>query len=309
MVVQVPFFPEARAAADYARRHDIGFVAYNHAGPDGLSEAEERVFRDSLTLHPRGLALAVSEASRDKIVGESGLDVPVRLVGQMLAVENFPPLDPARPDEAAQVRSLRAELGASSADDVLVLAPNSFIPRKMPLDLIHALHRLVESRGLHQVRLAFVGHTTFAKSAELFPLAMERVVLLGLSAQVRFCEPVEPPLLRLIYAAADIVALPGRSETFGLVLAEAGLMERAVVGYATPGIWEVVADGETGLLAPWSDDEARRVDGLAAALETLVRDPVRRSEMGRAGRRRMLAKFDPAQTLHRHEAAYAEAMA
>lgn len=308
MAVQVPFFPEARAAADYARQHDLGFVAYNHAGPDGLSGDEERLFRETLTLHPRTRVLAVSAASRDKIVKESRLQVPVRVVGQMLSVENFTLLDPDDIDENLQASVLRNQLGVDDPDDILVLAPNSFIPRKMPMDLIHAVDLLVNEKGMRQIRLAFVGHTTFAKSIDLFQHALRHVQDHGLTEQVSFSEPVDHALLRLIYAAADIVVLPGRSETFGLVLAEAGLMQRPVIGYDMPGIREVVVHDETGLLVPWSDHDDIRIRRLATALETLCLDPARRTAMGLAGRRHVLASFDPGQSIHIHEAAYAEAM-
>lgn len=49
--------------------------------------------------------------------------------------------------------------------------------------------------------------------------------------------------------AADVVVLPSRFETFGLVLAEAMAMEKPVVAYAVGGTPELVRDGETGFLA------------------------------------------------------------
>jgi len=76
--------------------------------------------------------------------------------------------------------------------------------------------------------------------------------------------------------------------------------EAAVVATATGGIVEVVVDGETGLLVPFepSDDGLRTPvdpEGFAAAIaegvNTLVRDPERAAEMGKAGRTRVLEHF------------------
>ncbi|MCC7446520.1 MAG: glycosyltransferase family 4 protein, partial [Anaerolineae bacterium] len=67
-----------------------------------------------------------------------------------------------------------------------------------------------------------------------------------------------------------------------------------VVAYATGGIPETVAAGETGLLAPLGDTA-----GLAAHLGTLVADPVRRRDMGARGRARVEQQFTADRTAQR----------
>jgi glycosyltransferase involved in cell wall biosynthesis len=66
-------------------------------------------------------------------------------------------------------------------------------------------------------------------------------------------------------------------ETFGMVALEAMSKGRPVIASNIGGLPDVVADGETGLLAPPGD-----VDALRAALERLLGDPELRAQMGQA---------------------------
>ncbi len=91
---------------------------------------------------------------------------------------------------------------------------------------------------------------------------------------------------RSLLAAFDVVAVPSRSEAFGLVAVEAMLARRPVVASRTGGLPEVVVEGETGLLVPPDD-----VPALAASLRTLMGDAKQRESMGAAGRERALTHF------------------
>jgi starch synthase len=62
---------------------------------------------------------------------------------------------------------------------------------------------------------------------------------------------------------------------------------KPVIATRVGGNPEAVADGETGLLVEPEDAE-----GLAAAVLTLIRDPVGRIEMGLRGRIRAEAEFN-----------------
>jgi len=309
IVAHIPFFPEARAAGEFAHRHRIPFLAYNHAGAGSLSADQERVLKETLSGNGRITVLAVSAASRAKICTESGLDVPIEIVGPMIATERFTPVSPGEKDAWAKIKSARENLKSGGKRDLLVLAPNSFIARKLPLDLIHALRALSAVKSLVNLKLGFVGHMDSAESASLLQEAVAYIRQHDLVSRITFSPPADQHLLRYVYGAADIVVLPGFSETFGLVLAEAGLMARPVVGYDVAGVREVVDHTHTGLLAPWHADRDIRVAGLAKAIRQLCLDPGMRSAMGSAGRRRILEKFDPARLIQRHEECYSRAIA
>lgn len=79
----------------------------------------------------------------------------------------------------------------------------------------------------------------------------------------------------------------GDSESLGMVFIEAALAGLPVASYRHGGVPEAVGDGETGLLAPEGDTAA-----LATNLQTLLDDPGRSAEMGRAGYRRAARLFN-----------------
>src|SRR3990170_435693 len=84
------------------------------------------------------------------------------------------------------------------------------------------------------------------------------------------------------FATADIYASPATGqESFGIVLLEAMASGVPVVCSDIHGYKGVVRRNEQAILVP-----PRDVEALAAALGTLVRDPLLRARMGEAGRRR-----------------------
>ena len=103
-----------------------------------------------------------------------------------------------------------------------------------------------------------------------------------------------------LLSAATTFVCPSVYEPLGIVNLEAMACEAPVVGTATGGIPEVVADGETGRLVPIEQvqdgtgtpvDPERFVADLGKALTEVVEDPERAREMGRAGRRRAVEEF------------------
>jgi glycosyltransferase involved in cell wall biosynthesis len=92
--------------------------------------------------------------------------------------------------------------------------------------------------------------------------------------------------IEAVFAALDLNLLISSEEGFGRVAIEAGAFGIPTVGTRIGGIPEVVADGETGLLAGVNDPE-----GLADAIERLMADAALRREMGEAARRRVESDF------------------
>jgi len=78
---------------------------------------------------------------------------------------------------------------------------------------------------------------------------------LGLTDRVFFVAPQPHHLLASYYRAADLVLVPSRSESFGLVALEASACGTPVVASAVGGLVTLVDHGHTGFLVPGRDAE------------------------------------------------------
>ncbi len=121
--------------------------------------------------------------------------------------------------------------------------------------------------------------------------------------------------LSAILTAATTFVCPSVYEPLGIVNLEAMACGAAVVGTATGGIPEVVADGVTGRLVPIEQlqdgtgtpvDPERYISDLAAVLTEVVSDPERARAYGEAGRERARADFSWAAIADTTRALYAE---
>jgi D-inositol-3-phosphate glycosyltransferase len=99
----------------------------------------------------------------------------------------------------------------------------------------------------------------------------------GLGGQVRFVTPQPHYLLSTFYRAADVVLVPSRSESFGLVALEAAACGTPVIASAVGGLQTLVDDGVTGWLI---DSRDPRV--YAERMRRLFMNPALASAMGAA---------------------------
>ena len=176
---------------------------------------------------------------------------------------------------AAQARA-RAELGLP-AEDPIVLFAGRIQPLKAPEVLVHALAEIA-AHGGRPPRLVILGGSSGRPGAdrELLELADR----LGLAERVLLRPPVARSALATWYRAADLVAMPSRSESFGLVAAEAQACGTPVVATGVGGLRTVVADGVSGVLVRGHDPRL-----WARTISDLLADPARRGELGVGARR------------------------
>lgn len=107
-----------------------------------------------------------------------------------------------------------------------------------------------------------------------------RAALAPLGARVRFLGQLDAAGVASLLAQGSVFVWPGCGEAYGLGYLEAQAAGLPVVALRVAGVPEVVADGETGLLA---EDDA----GLADAVARLLRDATLRETMGAAAAARV----------------------
>lgn len=119
----------------------------------------------------------------------------------------------------------------------------------------------------------------------------ERIVLekevkrLGLSKQVLFTGFVAKKDMPLVYADSDLFVFSSKTETQGLVVAEAIASGLPVVAVQDEAIATMVTDGQNGFLTPGKP----RL--FAQAVKKLVQDKELRLAMGKAGKKRARAEM------------------
>ncbi|BBX04873.1 D-inositol 3-phosphate glycosyltransferase [Mycolicibacterium moriokaense] len=155
----------------------------------------------------------------------------------------------------------RAALGLSDDEQVLAFV-GRIQPLKAPDVLLRAAARLTDRFSALRVLVAGgPSGSGLAAPESLIRLAEE----LGISAHVTFLPPQSRERLVEVYRAADLVAVPSYSESFGLVAIEAQACGTPVVAAAVGGLPVAVRDGVTGTLVDGHD-----VDDWAKAIGALL---------------------------------------
>ncbi|MBC7236546.1 MAG: glycosyltransferase family 4 protein [Chloroflexi bacterium] len=95
--------------------------------------------------------------------------------------------------------------------------------------------------------------------------------------------PVDESAKSAFLAHCEMLLLPSRVDAFGIVLLEAWLHAKPVIGAKAGGIPELVIPGGNGLLVPYGDTAA-----LAQAIAHLHNNPDLRHHLGQAGRKLVL---------------------
>ena len=171
-------------------------------------------------------------------------------------------------------RQARAEVGLP-LDAMVLLFVGRIQPLKAPEVLVEAAAELLarhpQWRG--QLVVAVLGGPSGSGLAHPQSL-QDLATTLGVQAQVRFVPPVPRTELAQWYRAADLVAVPSHSESFGLVAVEAQACGAPVVAARVGGLPSAV--GEAGVLVDGHD-----IPVWADALEGLLTDPERRKALSR----------------------------
>jgi glycosyltransferase involved in cell wall biosynthesis len=227
--------------------------------------------------------IAVSRHTAEHLIEREGAPA-----GKIHVILNGIDFARVRPTDADARTRLRRELGCGDARVLLMMA--RLHPEKGQSHLFRALPALKE-KGTRPFVVWVAGAGTFEAQYRA------EVEALGCTDVVRFLG-FRRDAADLI-EAADLVVLPSVAEAFGLVLAEALYLGKAVVATRVGGIPEIVADGIDGVLVPPADPE-----GLAHAIARLLDDPAALRRLSGAGAERVKREFSFETMMRRYEEIY-----
>lgn len=150
-----------------------------------------------------------------------------------------------------------------------------FVGRVQPLKGLDVAVRALAALARRDARLVVIGGPSGPDGHAELDRIRTRARHLGVGDRMQFVAPQPHHVLSTYYRAADVVLVPSRSESFGLVALEAGACSTPVVASAVGGLATLVDHGRTGFLVP-----DREPAGFAAAVDRLLADPVEAVAMG-----------------------------
>jgi len=156
-----------------------------------------------------------------------------------------------------------------------------FVGRIQPLKGLQVAVGALAELHRPDAELVVVGGPSGADGDRELAEVLSLAAHLGVSHQIRFVPPQAHHLLSTYYRAADVVLVPSRSESFGLVALEAGACGAPVVAAAVGGLRTLVDHGRTGLLVDQRDPRA-----FAAAVRAVLADDRWAGRLGAAAARR-----------------------
>jgi glycosyltransferase involved in cell wall biosynthesis len=196
------------------------------------------------------------------------------------------------------------------SDPAVVQAIRSRFGDRGPLVVF--LGRVVEEKGVLDLVRAF------ATIRERFPTARLSVVGLGVDAdrlaqladKLGLNEAIDQPGWSVPsevvnwFTAADVVVVPSWFEAQGLSVMEAQAAGAVVVATNVGGIPDAIDDGRTGILVEQRDPKA-----LAAAVISLLEDPLRAVTIGRQAAEQATHRFSREATARAFESLYERVLA
>ena len=243
--------------ADY--RHDLGPLA----GPGAaLTDAYLRRF---------WAACAAIVAPSNDLADEIRARLPAGRRGRVHAIPTGIDVDAIR----ASVRiDSRPEAGWPS-DALVVVSLGRLAPEKRPRLILDAMEHILA--GEPRARLLVIGGGP--SEAEL----RERAERSRLAGRVAFSGQVPRTEALARVAGGDLFVFVSRTETQGLVLAEALAAGLPAVAVEGPGVGDSVRDGVDGVIIA-AEPDSTLADRLAGAVAELLVDDARRAEMAARAR-------------------------
>ena len=244
--------------------------------------------------------------------GLSGKNIEVLPVG--CDTDAFIPRDKNDP----KVLAVRESLGVAP-DQVMIMTIGGDATSKGAQEVMQAL-ALIDTKAPDWKYVCKVWPQP--RTEKQNSIDMQLATDLGIEKNVTYTTSITSRnFMPYLLAACDIYAAPSRLEGFGMIQVEAGACGKPVIGIKAMGLLDTIVDGETGFLAEVSTEirlretilndesghkisrkvvfkEPRIVDyrasvhDIAKYLMELMTNAKLRKKMGKAGRRRVVEKFD-----------------
>lgn len=257
------WIPPGLVAARIASRYSVPLIVSSHGTDISLLGKSGIIGRLSRYVYRRtAKATVVSQYLKDKLlagVAEFPKDNAM-VIPMPVGMEHFPktPLPagmmPLFLSVARYTRQKRL--------DLILCAAEKLIAQKLPFKILMVGEGPLESE---------LREMTKAKR---------------LSDHIQFIPLVAQQKLGELYRQSDAVLLVSEGEGFGLVLVEAGLTGRPVIGARSGGIVDIVEDGVNGFMIEPGD-----VDALAKYMQIIISDKERKAALGEGGYKRAIDRF------------------
>jgi D-inositol-3-phosphate glycosyltransferase len=249
--------------------HTLGRVKNANLAAGDAAEPRTRVIGEQQVAREADLLVANTAIESRELIGLYGA-----ASDKVLTVAPGVDLDSFTPRSTAIARS---ELGLATGALVIAFV-GRIQPLKAPDVLLRSVAEMLQADpGLRQRLTVLVVGGPSGSGVER-PEALARLGAdLGIADVLRFLPPQRTRALAQVYRAADMVAVPSHSESFGLVALEAQACGTPVVAANVGGLGVAVADGVSGRLVHGHEPAE-----WARALGKLARDADAREAMSAA---------------------------
>ena len=258
-------------ALQFAKRHGIPHLCtpFVHLGEPGNAKIV-RYYSQRHHIHilQQSKRVVVQTDLERQFLQQRGVpDHTLRMVGCWIKPETLVGGDGARLRQEHQI------------DGPIVLSVGAAAYDKGTMHLTQAMQRLW--RAGSDATLVLVANTTLAQFEQFYatlPDDDKRRILLLRAAQH------QTKLDAL--AAADVYAMPSRTDSFGIVYLEAWMYNLPVIGARAGGVPAVIDHEQNGLLINFGD-----VEVLTSAIDRLLSDRALARRMGEHGRAKVLREL------------------
>ncbi|HSH02906.1 MAG TPA: glycosyltransferase family 4 protein [Anaerolineae bacterium] len=272
----ITFDPLLKGGLDFARRHQIPFVLYplTHfgAGPKPASDPLSRFYtlRHQIDIAQNSDVVVGQTPTECNFFRQQGLsDDQLMLGGCGIHPKQILGGDADR---------FRQQYNIQPQTPIVICIASMSYDKGVP-QLVSAVEQMWQAG--HDIELILIGAILDPFRAFLqqrSPQTQQRLKLLG---------HIDDNTKKDALAAATLMAMPSRTDSFGIAYLEAWVYGKPVIAARTWGVMDVVQHEKNGLTVPFDDQEA-----LIAAINRLINNPDEAAHFGTIGRQQVYDRYN-----------------